>query len=30
VTGPGFAFNGLTNIFSVGITFAPAPLLGGR
>jgi hypothetical protein len=23
-------FNGLNNIISIGITFAPAPLLGGR
>jgi hypothetical protein len=23
-------FNGLNNIFSIGITFAPAPLLSGR
>jgi hypothetical protein len=28
--GSQFAFNGFNNIFSVGITFAPAPLMGGR
>jgi hypothetical protein len=31
--GPGYpnaAFNGLNNIFSIGITFAPAPLISGR
>lgn len=29
-SGPGFVFNGLTHIFSIGITFAPAPLMSGR